>query len=266
MTVPDVDWENASTELRRHLYGTVKKLWDSGRLSRQDFFTRAFPDAARLGPSFMNNFSTGKVSTPNAALIYDFLRRHFRESAYEVFTASYDQKHDDNEWTSFVFAHGFENPKHIDNNIKFVDIEPRSDNDPVLPPDFTIERRSDIVQNRHRYLLQYFSAIAGYAATLFAYGDQWFVCTYPEPTKGRGWQWLGAQGADYFMPVVFESEEPFFFVVVSGTAELVNAVAYPLGGHDHRYPLRERHIRSLPSLFRAAEGEWEILYLRSKVW
>ena len=257
MTTPDIDWKAATEAQCRRLYAAVKKLEDTGRLARLDFYERAFGPKPSLGVGFQNNFSMGRISARNAALVYDFLRRDFPEEARSVFIGHHGEAPESVEWLAFVQEHGFEDNHASDTYLKFLNVAAPDDPvEPMATPAF-IDGMHHMIEVRKSYLVQYRCAVDGHAISLHLLGNDWFISSRPQPVRA-GRHWLHSPYPGHAYPVCFERPDtPLLYVTIAGSAELVWDI---IGSQDDRHPMREKHLSSLPGRFRAEKAPWEIVY------
>jgi hypothetical protein len=253
----EIDWAASSTDLKRRLYEVIRRLEESGRLSRPEFYAKAFGPKPALGVGFQNNFSTGRISARNAALIHDFLRREFPEEAREITLAYHDTTLEGAAWLAFLHEHGIEDPHSSGNYLSFIRIPtPQDLAEPVPAPPFG-DGNHHLIAAHSCYLVQYYSGIDGHAVGLHAFGNDWFISSRPQPVH-IGRQWLRAEPPGHVWPIQFDRPGvSLLYAVIAGPFELIMDV---VGSHDIRYPLPERHLNSVPGLLRTSKAKWEIVY------
>jgi hypothetical protein len=103
------DWREASNDERKLLYRVTKQLVDSGALTWDQLYERAFSQSFTRGKGYEDNFGSGKIARWRAALIYRWLRANFAEYADIVdreIAGVYGAVPEDQRWESFVKSFG----------------------------------------------------------------------------------------------------------------------------------------------------------------
>lgn len=247
--VTAIDWGRTSVEDRRNLYLSVKRLEDSGLITRQQFYERVFgDDHRRLGPGFQNNFSTGRVSARNASLIYNFVASHFPESAKALASSISPPplRGPLSPWLEFLE----ENAVHFElgsrDLFRFARVALSEDGRWVRPPPLESANDHYQIARGQSYAVLLDSPQSGWATALYEVDGFWFRFGWQDYVQKirAGPQWLSntSDGAQVQTLSIHEHGNFKFVVLFSKSKVILTKVT---GLMRHTQALRESELNEI---------------------
>jgi hypothetical protein len=260
--LPEIDWTSAGRSTRKKLYLIVKRLVDTGRIHWPAFMQAAFKaEASRLGPGFQNNFSTGKVSARNAALIYGFLRENFADATASEFPPLDESERPEIRAWLDALDGAYNEPNETDFDfLRFVPIQQIVDDHGgrdtwAKTPEMTGANTRGVFSDR-MYAVQFAPWIVGAATGLYCTEGDWFPHYCGQVIEKTDWMWMGGEaGEGLCKPVAFKPGPASYVLIISSAdvaLQIVQRSRFP-------FPLREGDLNRLPQMIVSSRSPWTVI-------